>query len=74
LSSPPNIIRVIKSRKMRWAGNSAWMGEMRIAYNTFVRKKEKNKPLGRPRYRWGDYIRLDLRDVGWEGVNWIHLA
>jgi hypothetical protein len=50
------------------------MGEMRNAYNTLVGKPEGKKPLGRPRRRWEDNIRMDLREVGWEGVDWMHLA
>jgi hypothetical protein len=69
-----NIIRVIISRRMRWAGRVTRMGEVRNAYNILVRKPEGRRPLGRPWRRWEDNIRLDLRITGWEGVDWIHLA
>jgi hypothetical protein len=64
-----NIVRVIKSRSMRWAGHVAPMGEMRNAYISLVRKPEGQRPLGRPRHRWEDIIRMDLREVGWECVD-----
>jgi hypothetical protein len=63
--SSPNIIRVIKSRKLRWAGHAARMGEERDAYRILV---------GRPRRRWEDNIKMDIREVGWEDMNWIDLA
>jgi hypothetical protein len=72
--SSPNIIRVIKSRRLRWAGHVARMGERRGAYRALVVKPEGRRPLGRPRHRWEDYIKMDLREVGWEGTNWIDLA
>jgi hypothetical protein len=61
----PNIIRQIKSRRMRWAGHVARMGEERYAYKVLVIKPEGKRPLGRPRRRWEDEIRLDLRETGW---------
>jgi hypothetical protein len=67
-------IRVIKSRRIRWAGHAACIGEMRNAYNILSGKPEGNRPLGRPRHRWEDNIRMDLKEIGWEGVNWIHLT
>jgi hypothetical protein len=69
-----NIIRVIKSRRVRWAGHVDGMREMKNTYNTLVGKQEGKRPLGRTRHRWEDNIRMDLREVGWEGVDWIHLA
>ena len=62
----PNIVRVIKSRRMRWAGHVARMDEERSVYGVFVGKPEGRRPLGRPRRRWVDNIRMDLRrwDVG----------
>ena len=64
LYSSPNIERVIKSRRMRWAGHVARMGEERGVYRVLVRKPEGKRPLGRPRRRWVDNIRTDLQDVG----------
>jgi hypothetical protein len=73
LDSSPNIIRVIKSRRMRWAGHVARMGEKRGAYRIFVGRPEGGRPLGRPRRRWKDNIKTDLQEVGW-GMNWVQLA
>jgi hypothetical protein len=61
----PSIIRMIKSRRMRWAGHVARMGEKRNACRILVGKPEGKRPLGRPRRRWVDNIRMDLRDIGW---------
>ena len=74
LYSSPNIVRVIKSRRMRWAGNVARMGEERGAYRVLVGKPEGKRPLGRPRLRWVDNIRIDLQEVGCGYVDWIGLA
>jgi hypothetical protein len=75
LYSLPNIIRVIKSRRMRWAGHVARMGEERGAYRILVGRPEGRRPRGRPRRRWEDKIKMDLREVGWGGgMNWIELA
>jgi hypothetical protein len=74
LYSSPSIIRIIKSMKMRWAGHVARMGEKRNAYRLLVGKPEGKRPLGRPRRRWGDNIRMDLGEVGWGDVDWIGLA
>jgi hypothetical protein len=65
LYSSPNIIRVIKSRGPTWAGHVARMGERRGAYRALVGKPEGRRPLGRPRRRWEDNIKMDLREVGW---------
>jgi hypothetical protein len=65
LYSSPNIIRVMKSRRLRWAGHVALMGERRGAYRVLVGKSEEKRPLGRPRCRWEDNIKMDLREVGW---------
>jgi hypothetical protein len=65
LHSSPNIIRVIKSRRLRWAGHVASMGERRGAYRALVGKPEGRRPLGRSRHRWEDNIKMDLREVGW---------
>jgi hypothetical protein len=71
----PNIVRVIKSRRMRWAGHVALMGEERGgAYRVLVGKPEGRRPLGRPRRRWVDNIRMDLQEVGCVYVDWIGLA
>ena len=76
--SPPfsrlNIVRVIKSRRMRWAGHVARMGEERGVYRVLVGKPEGNRPLGRPRRRWVDNIRMDLQEVGCGYMDWIGLA
>jgi hypothetical protein len=72
--SSPSIIRIIKSRRMRWAGHVARFGKKRNAYRLLVGKPERNRPLGRPRCRWVDNIRMDLGRVGWGNVDWIGLA
>jgi hypothetical protein len=74
LYSSPSIIRIIKSRRMRWAGHVARMGEKRNAYRLLVGKPEGKRPLGRPRRRWVDNIKMDLLEIGWGGVDWIGLA
>jgi hypothetical protein len=65
----PNIIRQTKSRRMRWMGHVACMGEERNLYRVLMGKREGKKPLGRPRRRWEDGIRMDLREIGWGSVN-----
>jgi hypothetical protein len=72
--SSPNIVRVIKSRRMRWAGHVARMGEGRGAYRILVGRPEGRIPLGRPRRRWEDNIKMDLGEIGIDGANWIRLA
>jgi hypothetical protein len=74
LYSSPNIIRMMKSRTMRWAGHVTRMGETRIAYRILVGKPEGKRPLGRSRRRWVGNIKIDLREIGWDGVDWIDLA
>ena len=64
LYSSPNIVRVIKSRKMRWAGHVARMEEGRGVRKVLMGKPEGKRPLGRPRSRWGDNIKMDLEEVG----------
>jgi hypothetical protein len=65
---------MIKSRRMRWAGHVARMREKRNAYRIWVGKPEENRLLGRPRRRWVDNIRIDLREIGWDGMYRIDLA
>jgi hypothetical protein len=74
LYSSPSIIRIIKSRKMRWSGHVARMGEKRNAYTLLVGKPEGKRPLGRPRRRWVDNIRMDPGEVGWGDVDWFGLS
>jgi hypothetical protein len=74
LYASPNIVRVIKSRRRRWAGHVARMGKRRSFYRVLVGRPEGKRPLGRPRHRWEDNIKLDLREIGIDGANWIHLA
>ena len=68
------IVRVIKSRRMRWVGHVAHMGEGRGVYRVLVGKPEGKTPLGRPRRRWEDNIRMDLQEVGLGYEDWIGLA
>jgi hypothetical protein len=71
----PSIIRMIKSMRMRWAGNVARMGEKRnAAYRILVGNSEGKRPLGRSRRRWVDNIKMDLREIGWDGGDWIDLV
>jgi hypothetical protein len=65
---------MIKSMRMRWAGHVARMGEKRNAYGILVGKPEGKRPLGRPIRRWVDNIKMDLREIEWEGMDWIDLA
>jgi hypothetical protein len=74
LYSSPDIIRQIKLRRMRWAGHVARMGEGGNVYRVLVGKPEGKRPLGRPRRRWEDGIKMDLTEIGWGGVEWIQLA
>ena len=74
LYSSPNIVRVIKSRIMRWAGHVARMGERRGVYRVLVGKPDGKRPLGRRRRRCEDNIKTDLQEVGCRGVDWIELA
>jgi hypothetical protein len=73
LYSSPNIITMIKSTRMMWAGHVARM-ETRNAYSILVRKPEGKRPLGRPRRRWVDNIKMDLREIGWDGRDGNELA
>ena len=74
LYSSPNIVWVIKSRRMRWAGHVARMSEEREVYRDLVGKPEGRRPLRRPRRRWVDNIRMDLQEVGCGYMDWIVLA
>jgi hypothetical protein len=65
----PSIIRMIKSKRMKWAGHVGCMGEKRNAYRILVGTREGKRPLGRPRRRWEDNIKRDLREIGWGGVD-----
>jgi hypothetical protein len=72
--SSPGIVRVIKARRMRWAGHMTGMGEVRGAYNILVGRPEGRRTIGRPRRRWEDYIKMDLGEIGFGDANWIYLA
>ncbi|KAJ4428760.1 hypothetical protein ANN_25753 [Periplaneta americana] len=74
LYSSPDIIRNIKSRRLRWAGHVARMGESRNAYRVLVGRPEGKRPLGMPRRRWEDNIKMDLSEVGYDDRDWINLA
>ena len=77
LYSSPNIIRVIKSRRLRWAGHVARMGERRGAYRVLVGKPEERRPLERPRRKWEDNIKVGLTEVGWgawTGLVWLRIG
>jgi hypothetical protein len=74
LYSSPSIVKVIKARKMRWAGYVARMGEVRGAYNILVGRPEGRRPLGRSRRRWEDNIKMQLREIGFGVADWIRLV
>jgi hypothetical protein len=74
LYSSPNTVQVIKSRRMRWAGHVARMGERRGVYRVLVGKPGGKSPPGRARHRYEDNIKLDLQEVGCGGMDWIELA
>ena len=74
LNSSSNIVRVIKSRRMKWAGQIARMGERRGVYRVLVGKREGKRPLWRPRRRWEDNVKIDLQEVGCGDVGWIELS
>jgi hypothetical protein len=74
LYTSQSIMRIRQSRGMRWAGHLARMGKKRNAYRLLEGKPEGKRPLGRPRRRWLDNIRMDLVEVGWGDVDWIGLA
>jgi hypothetical protein len=74
LYSLPIIIIMIKSRRMRWSGNVARMGEKSNAYRILLEKPEGKRPLRRPKHRWVNSIKMDLRKIRWGGKDWINLA
>jgi hypothetical protein len=74
LYSSPSTVRAIKSRRMRWAGHVARMGERKGVYRVLVGKPERKRLHGRPRRRWEDNIKIDLQEVRCRGTEWIDLA
>jgi hypothetical protein len=70
----PLIIRVIKARRMRWVGHVVCIGEVKNTCNILVGKPAGRRPLGRPRHRWDDNIKMGLREIRFGNVDWIHLA
>jgi hypothetical protein len=74
LYASPDIVKQIKSSRMRWAGHMAHMAEGKNMYRVLVGKPEQKRPLEKPRHRWEDGIKMDLREIGWRGVGWIHLV
>jgi len=74
LYSSPNIVWLIKSRRMRWVGHVARMGERRVLCRALVGKHESERPLWRTRGRWEDNIKMDLQEVGCGGMDWIELG
>jgi hypothetical protein len=70
----PHIIRVIKSRRMRLTGRVTFMGEKRNAYRVLVEKSVGHIPRGSPRQKWEDNIKMDLKEIRWEDVDWICLS
>jgi hypothetical protein len=74
LDSSPNIVRVLKSRRMRWAGHVARMGKGRGVYRVLVGRPEGKRPLGRPRHRWEDNIKMNLMEIRIDVANWIRLT
>jgi hypothetical protein len=74
LYSSPSIIRMDKSRRMRFAWHVARMGEKRNAYRILVGNPERKRSPGRPRHTWVDNIKMDLREIGWDGMDWIDLV
>jgi hypothetical protein len=74
LYSFPSIIRMIKPRRMKWTGHVARMGEKRNAYRILVGKRDGRRPMGRPRRMWVDNKKMDLREIGWDGIDCIDLA
>jgi hypothetical protein len=74
LFSLPNVVRVIKSRTMRWVGHVTRTGEGTGIYKVLVGRPERKRPLGRPRHRWEHNTKMDLTEIGIDGANWIQLT
>jgi hypothetical protein len=74
LYSSTNVIRIIKSKRTRWAGHVARRGELRNAYGISVGKPEGKRPLGRSRFRWAENNKIDLGKIGWDVMDWIELT
>jgi hypothetical protein len=74
LYSSPSIIRMFKSRRIKWAGNVAQIRKRMTAYRILVGKPKGKRPLGRPRRRWVDNIKIDPREIGRSGMHWIDLS
>jgi len=74
LYASTNIIREIKSRKMRWSGHIARIEEIKNAKNNPAGKSKVKRPLGRPNHEWEDNNKIDLREIRWKIVGWIHLS
>jgi hypothetical protein len=74
VQSSPDIIRVFRSRRMKWAGHVACMGDRRSAYGVLVERPVEKRSLGRPTHRWEDNIKVDLQVGGWGGMDLIALA
>jgi hypothetical protein len=74
LYSSPSIIRIIKSRRMRWAAHVPRIGEKRNAYKLLVGKPQGKRPLVRPRRRWVHNIKMEILEIVWGGMDWIGLA
>jgi hypothetical protein len=74
LYSSPSIIRMTNSRRMRWTGHVARIGEKRNAYRILVAKPVEKRALGRPGRKWEENIKIDLRVIEWGGMDWINLA
>ena len=72
--SSSNIVQVIKSRRMRWAGHVACVGDSKAVYRVVMGRSEGKRPLGRPRRRWVDNIKMNIQEVGWVGVDWLELT
>jgi hypothetical protein len=72
--SSPNIVWMIKSRRMRWVGHVAHAGKRRGACKVLVEKPEGKRPFGTHRHRWKNDTKMDLKEIEWEGMNWIHPA